>query len=398
MRSGPELEIGVDPAADELEDHDVDEFPDGTDLLEGVEPLPVVQAAQLPRIEVANQWLVEGLWPERGVGIVGGEPKAFKTFIALEIAVAVASGAPALRKFAVSRPGPVFLHQAEDPPHVVRMRLDAITRVAGVDLGTIPLYVSTAQRLRLDLEDDRQALAARLATLQPRLVVLDPLIRLHRIDENAVQDVARILGYLREFERQIETAILVVHHAKKATSVRMRGGQALRGSSELHAWGDSTLYSRRVTEDRALLTVEHRAAPDARFLLSLKPCPDLHEGQVVLDVVEEGEAEAQEQTGQRPTLRELVLQVLRAAGEPMKARTLRERVRCRAAALSEVLRALTGEGLVSHDRRGYLVSDPDDAAADLVDLSDVGSMNTELSRKPQRGSARRTRRAPRPRH
>jgi hypothetical protein len=39
-----------------------------------------------------------------------------------------------------------------------------------------------------------------------------------------------------------------------------RAGQALRGSSEFHAWGDSNLYLRRDGDDLTL-TVEHRAAP-----------------------------------------------------------------------------------------------------------------------------------------
>jgi hypothetical protein len=34
----------------------------------------------------------------------------------------------------------------------------------------------------------------------------------------------------------------------------------LRGSSEFHAWGDSNLYLRRDSDDRIILTVEHRAA------------------------------------------------------------------------------------------------------------------------------------------
>jgi hypothetical protein len=54
-------------------------------------------------------------------------------------------------------------------------------------------------------------------------------------------------------------AVLVVHHARKSAG-NMRAGQALRGSSEFHAWGDSNLYLRR-SGDELNLTVEHRAAP-----------------------------------------------------------------------------------------------------------------------------------------
>jgi hypothetical protein len=53
--------------------------------------------------------------------------------------------------------------------------------------------------------------------------------------------------------------VLAFHHAKKGAG-RARAGQALRGSSEFHAWGDSNLYLRRDGDDLSL-SVEHRAAP-----------------------------------------------------------------------------------------------------------------------------------------
>jgi AAA domain len=95
--------------------------------------------------------------------------------------------------------------------------------------------------------------------LQPRLLILDPFVRLHRIDENASAEVAPLLAYLRELQRRYALAVLVVHHAKKGAG-NVRAGQALRGSSEFHAWGDSNLYLRR-DGDTLTLTVEHRAAP-----------------------------------------------------------------------------------------------------------------------------------------
>src|SRR6202040_1375186 len=92
-----------------------------------------------------------------------------------------------------------------------------------------------------------------------RLLILDPFVRLHRIDENASGEVAPLLAYLGEVQRQHDVAVLIVHHAKKGGG-GVRAGQALRGSSEFHAWGDSNLYLRRNGDDLTL-TVEHRAAP-----------------------------------------------------------------------------------------------------------------------------------------
>ena len=79
------------------------------------------------------------------------------------------------------------------------------------------------------------------------------------IDENASGEVAPLLAYLRELQRRYGVAVPVVHHARKGAG-NARVVQALRGSSEFHAWGDSNLYLRRDGDDLTL-TVEHRAAP-----------------------------------------------------------------------------------------------------------------------------------------
>ena len=220
--------------------------------------LPVEPAYRLAERSEEHRWLVTGLWSEQAVGIVGGEPKCCKSFLALDLAVAVAAGVPCLRRFAVPRAGRVLLFAAEDALHIVRRRLEGISAAAGVALANLDIQVITAPTVRLDLDADRRNLAETVARLQPRLLILDPFVRLHRIDENASGEVAPLLAYLRELQRRHEVAVLVVHHAKKGGG-GVRAGQALRGSSEFHAWGDSNLYLRRDGDDLSL-SVEHRAA------------------------------------------------------------------------------------------------------------------------------------------
>src|SRR5271165_4542636 len=70
--------------------------------------------------------------------------------------------------------------------------------------------------------------------------------------------IAPLLGFLRQLQRQFHLAVLLVHHAKKDAS-SLRPGQALLGSSDLHGWGDSNLYLRRQRE-QLTLTAEHRGA------------------------------------------------------------------------------------------------------------------------------------------
>src|SRR6185295_10437542 len=117
----------------------------------------------------------------------------------------------------------------------------------------------TAPSLRLDTPADRQRLSNTVQNLQPILLILDPLIRLHRVDENDATQIAALLSYLRELQRQFHLAVLLVHHARKDSN-SSRPGQALRGSSELHGWGDSNLYMRR-RGSQLTLSTEHRVAP-----------------------------------------------------------------------------------------------------------------------------------------
>jgi RecA-family ATPase len=194
----------------------------------------------MPEASQQEAWLVEGLWGSEAVGIIGGEPKCGKSFLALDLAVAVAAGVPCLRRFPARQKGPVLLYAAEDAATIVRLRLEGITHAADVEFESLDVHVITTPTLRLDRNEHCHALRATMANLRPKLLVLDPFVRLHAIDENAAGEVAPLLGFLRSLQRDFHTAVALVHHARKGAA-HERGGQALRGSSELHAWGDSNL-------------------------------------------------------------------------------------------------------------------------------------------------------------
>jgi RecA-family ATPase len=170
--------------------------------------LPVEPAHRLASRAEEQRWLVAALWSEQAVGVIGGEPKCCKSFLALDLAVSVAAGTPCLRHFPVRHPGRVLLYAAEDAHHIVRQRLEGICSVAGLALADLDVQVITAPTVRLDLEIDRKALDATTAKLAPRLLVLDPFVRLHRIDENASGEVAPLLAYLRELQRRHGVAVI----------------------------------------------------------------------------------------------------------------------------------------------------------------------------------------------
>ena len=307
--------------------------------------LPVEPAHRLAARPEDRRWLVTGLWAEEAVGIVGGEPKCCKSFLALDLAVSVAAGTPCLRRFPVSRAGRVLLYAAEDALHVVRRRLEGICAAAGVALCDLDVQVITAPTVRLDLDADRASLDETIAKFGPRLLVLDPFVRLHRIDENASGEVAPLLAYLRELQRRHGVSVALVHHAKKGGG-RARAGQALRGSSEFHAWGDSNLYLRRHGDDLTL-TVEHRAAPSVPA--------------VALDLAQRGDALALEvvERSAAPdpvapaSVDERIARALADAAGPVTLAELRAALRIRNATLHERLAALAAAGALARSPDGY---------------------------------------------
>jgi len=312
-------------------------------------PLPIQRASQLAASGPQTQWLVEELWSEQAVGILGGEPKCCKSFLALDVAVSVASGAACLRQFPVRRSGPVLLFPAEDSLAVVRQRLQGIAAAAQVPFASLPVQVITAPSLRLDSAADRLRLSHTIQQQRPILLILDPLIRLHRVDENDATQIGALLSYLRELQRQFQLAVLVVHHARK-DSPSSRPGQALRGSSELHGWGDSNLYLRRKGSQLTLST-EHRAAPSRDHI----PLQLAESGSTVaLTVVER----ANIQPDTPPTPIERVRQALAQLQEPIPVQQLQKLCGIRTATVCSILAQLSTKGEVVRDARGYQLKLP----------------------------------------
>ncbi len=307
--------------------------------------LPVQLAHALEPERDEERWLVDKLWGDCAVGIVGGEPKCCKSFLALELAVAVASGRPCFGRYRVDRAGPVLLFAAEDSTRIVRTRLAGIAAARGVSLEALAIHVIVAPSVRLDLDRDRALLWNTVATLKPRFMVLDPFVRLHRIDENASGEVAPLLAYLRELNRAHQVAVAVVHHAKKGGS-GLRAGQTLRGSSEFHAWGDSNLYLAR-RSDELTLQIEHRAAASIDDL-KLELRPGLEATALALELAE----------GDSPHVDigspdERVLAVLRSEGRSIKVAELRRATRMRMQTLVDVLRRLVEGARVVRSDEGY---------------------------------------------
>jgi hypothetical protein len=320
----------------------------------GPAPFDVLPACRLNAATPQDQWLIENVWMRDAVGILGGPPRAYKSWLALDMAVSVASGTPCLGTFPVPRPGPVLLYAAEDSASSLRARLESITRARHVAFDDLDVRVITADRLRLDQLDDQQRFQATVALHKPQIVILDPLVRIHGADENASNAVAALLGYFRALQRSTGAGILLIHHSRKNPS--SGSGYSLRGSSDFYAWTDCLLYLER-RRDQHQLVIEHRAAPaSGPFQLELiatagnGPYLQLHPRTPSAEPAAEPE---------RDSLSHSILDLLSKSTHPLTTETIRSRLAVRKQSLLETLRTLSENGTIIRRAQGYLLKSPD---------------------------------------
>ena len=217
-------------------------------------------------------WVEPGLLPPQGILFVGGEPKVGKSLLVANLALALAAGSDRLG-FPVPAPRRVLICQFELPLAQFVSRLTTMRRVVGaaadqnlfVDTRAAGHLLSAPQGLNHFLSAAHAAAA--------EILVLDPLYSTHDQDENDTRAMAALCQSLLRLRQASGAALIVVHHVRKSIG-RDEIGRAFRGSSALHAVGDSYLLVTRPSPQ--FTTVELRfqfryAAPEPPRLLQLDP-------------------------------------------------------------------------------------------------------------------------------
>lgn len=239
------------------------------------------------------KFLVTDILTEGAVGFFAGEPKCYKSWCALDLALSVATGAPFLGRFRVVNKGPVFYVQEEDPLPTLKTRtgkiwagkqtdkIELVKDEQGVSAHWLPperestfdpdiaayvqkgLVVSDeAWQLWLD-----EMLAQGLDGEPYRLLIIDTLMMTAGdVDENRAQEMTqKIFRPLKVLARKHNVAIQVVHHLGKADRARM--GQRMLGSVANHAWSEDSIYLSRATRS-VKLEVESKTMPGTVWRIS----------------------------------------------------------------------------------------------------------------------------------
>ncbi|MCL2337749.1 MAG: AAA family ATPase [Firmicutes bacterium] len=217
------------------------------------------------------QWLWRPYIPKGKITLLEGDPAAGKTFIALAIATAVSTGAPfpdsnTGRPWERRAPGTVIYLTAEDGiGDTLRPRLDAM----GANVANVYAMTGTTDGEREDSFSfsDLALLEGLAVTLQPQLIVVDPLQAFlgAGVDMHRANETRPILSKLAALAEHNGCAILLLRHLSKGgtTKAIYRG----MGSIDFTAAARSVLLAGCDPQDqtiRALAHIKSSLAPTGR--------------------------------------------------------------------------------------------------------------------------------------
>jgi hypothetical protein len=217
----------------------------------------VLSLAQLLQQQPASAppCLVEpGLLPPQGILFVGGEPKVGKSLLVANLALSLAAGS-GRSGFSIPAPRRVLICQFELPVPQFVGRLAVMRRAMGTaaDLNLLVDTRATGHLLCAPQGMNHFLAAAQAAAAE--VIILDPLYSTHDQDENDTRSMAALCQSLLRLRDVSKAALIVVHHVRKSIT-RYEIGSAFRGSSALHAVGDSYMLLTRPSPQ--LPTVELR--------------------------------------------------------------------------------------------------------------------------------------------
>lgn len=184
-----------------------------------------------------TRWIVEGLIPSEGITIMSAMPGSFKTWMMLDIALAVTQGYKLFGQYDTQTAG-VLIVDEESGARMLNERF----RQLGAPRGLPIAYFSRAgYKVSQDYID---SLISVCLTRNINLIIFDSLVRLHQGDENTSKDMAELFDLFKQLADN-GLSVLIAHHNRKSMPGSYNPSGDMRGSSDILAAVDCHLAINR---------------------------------------------------------------------------------------------------------------------------------------------------------
>lgn len=291
------------------------------------------------------RFIIPDLLPA-GVTLLAGEPKSCKSFLALSISLAVATGGVALGHYKMDRAGVLHI-SLEDSERRLQSRAEMMLP-DGVELGDNIHFVD--EPIPGNLEE-RIKLLDEFIDAHPdiKLIVIDtlPIFKMNdhepfSKDDGGYKAALQAIRPLVEFAKRRDVAMLLITHKNKSDNEERSLVNQVHGSIGLAGTADTILGLVKRKDGTGTLTVTGRDVESRDVNLRLSP-------NMVWTEIDEGQFTA------RTKERQAIISVLEAAGRPMGSKEISDSIKGsgNGDAVRALLRAMKSDGdLIQEAARG----------------------------------------------
>lgn len=226
------------------------------DVIHTRKPIPFKWASEIDADLNDLKEIVEGVLTAGGMSVVYGESNSGKTTLILDLALRMPDGLPWLGKRL--EPGAVIYVACEGSGSIKR-RLAAYRKHHGREVGAFGLIPSTLNLMdpSSDVEDLIELIKDKIAEIGQLvlLVIVDTVARaMGGANENAGEDMARLVSAGDRIRQETGAHVLFVHHSGKEAAKGARGHSSLRGAidTEIEVTAEAPVHTLTVTKQRDL--------------------------------------------------------------------------------------------------------------------------------------------------
>ena len=182
--------------------------------------------------------------------IIVGPAKSKKTFLTQNLALSIAMGND-FAGFKITKPKKVLYYLAEGGYFPNRERLRKMAENISPD-NTENFLIAFPPYMLINHKENYDEICKTIKELDAEVVIFDPLIRFHDVDENSATGMSEVLGIIRQLIEKLGISVILVHHTGK---VQSKGG---RGSSVIIGEYDSCITIHKEQDDYIRLTYDMR--------------------------------------------------------------------------------------------------------------------------------------------
>lgn len=182
----------------------------------GEEELPSESLTEFLAHESRVEWVVPGIIPQAGIGIIAGLQETCKTWIMMDLAIEAARGGLWLGKFPTNKTRVLYIDQERAAPETRRRfkALLAAKALTGSELsGNLTVWNGTT--IRINLEASFNAFRKKIGELRPGIIVVDSFSAFHTANENSKQEIQPVLERVKQLRDEFGLSLVFVDHEGK---------------------------------------------------------------------------------------------------------------------------------------------------------------------------------------